>query len=372
MCSCKWLVPLILVLVVSCNEQPIALTPTVLVDEGVEETVTPDGTRAVAPTTSPPTETATATATPPPPTATVEPTPAVSVSLTTPEAEATLDVGSEVTVAGEVGPAADVLTVSLVAAGVSLVEDIVPLQETATTWETVLTVPETFTGRALLRITAAETTIERSVVLRRPATAGTSIELTHPSGDSAAVSGQVLFFTGQVQQPIDNELTIGVLYEECQVVGARQTFEVGEGGQWWGFVLIPDTVRGPACAIAYTGGFGTEGWRASVNHLTILQADDPAARDIFVGNFAFEEVVPGEVTTVYGSAYNTNQVDVHMEVGSRTVAAGTADVNPFGYWEVDLTLPADVPRGDEGFYVARTTYGDEVVEERSPFLVAAE
>lgn len=372
---------LTLLFVAACRQQPEGVPTATLPSADVEvgETAVPTNTplpptATIPPTEVPPTVTALPTETPVPPTATAPPptaTPDVTLAVTAPEAEATLEVGSEVTVAGEAAPGGEPLTISLEAAGVTLVENSVPLEENTTTWETVLAIPESFTGRVFLRVSqSGETTVDVPVLLERPATSGTTISLTYPDEESSAVASQVLFFQGRVQQPIDGEITIAVLYEECQTVGAQQTFEVGEGGQWWGYVVVPESVFGPACAVAYTGGFEEEGWRAASTPLTILEADDPAARGIFVGNFAFEEVSPGETVTVFGRAYNTDEVDISLQVGGQALASGTTDVDQFGYWEIDLTLPAGAAPGSDGFFVATATYGGETVMARGSFLVA--
>ena len=375
----RLLVFLILVLVVGCRQQP-ETEPTATLPPAEVETE-----EAVVPTSTPLRPTATPTATPVPPTATPLPTetplppadtptpvPDVALTVTAPVAETTLEIGSEVMVAGEAMPGGEPLTVSLETAGITLVENTVSLGSDTTAWEVALTVPENVSGRALLRVSqSGESALEVPVLLQRPATSGTSISLSHPDVETLAVASQVLFFQGRVQQPINREITIAVLYEECQTVGARQTFEVGEGGLWWGYVVIPETVFGPACTVAYTGEFEAEGWHAAATPLTILEASDPAAQGIFVGNFPFQELVPGEQAAVYGRAYNADEVEVSLQVAGQVVAEGTAIVDRFGYWETDLTLPADVA-GSEGFFVATTTYGAQTVVERSSFLVVTD
>lgn len=370
---------LILLLVVGCRQQPetepTATLPPAEIE--TEETAVPTSTPlppTVTPTATPvpPTATPLPTETPLPPTATTTPVPDVALTVTVPAAETTLEIGSQVTVAGEAMPGGEPLTVSLETAGITLVENTVSLGSDTTAWEVTLTVPENVSGRALLRVSqSGETAVEVPVLLQRPATSGTSISLTYPDVETMAVASQVLFFQGRVQQPINEEIAIAVLYEECQTVGARQTFEVGEGGQWWGYVVIPETVFGPACAVAYTGEFEAEEWRAAATPLTILEANDPAAQGVFVGNFPFQELVPGEQVAVYGRAYNADEVEVSLQVAGQVVADGTATVDRFGYWETDLILPTTVT-GSEGFFVATTTYGDETVTERGSFLIVSD
>ena len=331
---------------------------------------------APAPTpTTAPTDTAVPEATPTVATATPTAEP-VPLQVEAPAEGETLAVGSSVTVAGTAAPGAQQVTVALTAAGLTLVESAVTLGEEETSWQTLLDVPEDMVGNATLQATLADgTSVTVPVSLARPAaTSDTTLTLTYPMANTKAVAGHVLFFTGRAQRPYDDAITIAVLFEACQTVAAAQTFTVGEGGQWWGFVNIPETVFGPACAVAYTGPFAGEDWRAAHTPLTILPIDDPAARGVFIGNFPDAAVAPGEVLTVYGSAFNVpeDQVLVSLEVDGAVVVEGTASVDRFGYWETALTLPAGTTAPANGEIIAIAPYGDDPVTDTVPFEVVAE
>lgn len=159
--------------------------------------------------------------------------------------------------------------------------------------------------------------------------------------------------------------------EECQTVASTTSFDVGEGGQWWGYLVVPETVFGPGCAVAYIGGFAETDWRAAHVPITILEQDDPQARGVFIGNFANSELTPGDSVTVYGSAFNApdRQVHVSLQIGGEAVAQGTASTDSFGYWEIKLALPAGID-ATVGQFSATVAYEGGPVTETVPFTIA--
>ena len=373
------LLVLILVAIVGCSQQPTpTIAPPPVATSEAQPTPLPTETATSLPAEPEASPTASAVpSTPTPaasPTATSEPTAEPpELSITTPEPDTTLDAGSSITVMGEMPQGTGSISVTLRAAGLPLAESQVTTAAEDTEWQATLDIPETVVGPALLRATSDDgTSIEAAVQLTRSgATSATTIGLTYPDAQSTVVAGQVLFFTGQVQRPADNTVTISVLYEECQAVAASTSFDVGEGGQWWGYVVVPETVFGPACAVAYTGEFAQGDWRAAQAPISILEEDDPAARGIFIGNFADSTIAVGQPVTVYGSAYNVpgRQVQVSLQVNGTTVAQDVATTDRFGYWEIDLALPSGVSAGATGQYRATVAYEDEEVSASVPFEV---
>jgi hypothetical protein len=294
--------------------------------------------------------------------------------INSPAPESEVPVGTTLEVSGEVPAAADGLFVSLEAAGITLTEALATLVPGTTTWQVPLTVPDTAVGPALLRAALADDGEEVvvPVLLTRPsATSGPVISLSHPDATSTAVSGYALIFQGQVQSPIEGQVTIEVRYEDCETVAATQTFDVGEGGQWWGFVAVPQTVFGPACALAYTGEIGSDAWRLAQTPIEVVPDDDPAARGVLIGNFPDSDVPRGEPITVYGTAFNapSRQVQVQLIVAGNSVAQGTATADRFGYWEIDLSVPAGAAPGAEGEFVASLAYADGTETAAVPFTV---
>jgi hypothetical protein len=298
----------------------------------------------------------------------------LALAITSPAADASLATGSEVTVSGVAPAGAAGVQVALTASGLELATAEAEVQAN-NMWETTLVVPASMTGRARLRVSLADgSSVEKGVILTQAAaTSGPAISLTQPDEATIAVAGGVLFFSGRVQQPLENEVTIAVFYDDCQTAAAQMSFDVGQGGQWWGYVVIPETVFGPACALAYTGTLGEGNWRGVNVPINILEEDDPTARGLFIANFPEMEVVRGEPVTVYGHAFNVpnRQVQVSLVVNGVAVAQGTTTVDRFGYWEIDLTLPADVAVPAAGEFVVAATYNNGEVTQTVPFTAVA-
>lgn len=375
------------IFITACNEQPTATPtlqppPTVTASQPTAAPAATETTQLPSPTAEAPeqptvtsdaaTPTAVAETPATPATATAEPTsqPA-DLSITSPGEGDTWNTGSSVTVSGAAPADAGSISVTLTAAGLTL-DSAEASPDADGQWEVTLDIPATLTGTALLQATAGEDAIERPVQIELPgATSGPAIRLDHPQNTSTIVSGHVLFFTGSVQRPTDEMITIAVLFENCETVASTTSFSVGEGGLWWGFLVVPETVFGPGCALAYTGEFGDDDWRAAHAPIEILEADGEQARGLFIGNFADSEVTTGDSVTVYGSAYNApnNRVQVALEIEGAAVAQGTATADGFGYWEINLVLPPDTPINTTGQFRATVSYEDEQITETRPFHV---
>lgn len=379
---------IMLVLLPACNDAALSteqatLPPpaTTAANETPVVTTVVGSPTAIEPTTQPPpTSTvagsaATATATTkiePTATPTAQP---LALLIQTPEAESQFAPGSSLEVMGTAPQDAEIVILALRAAGILVAEAEVTTGNGS--WQGTLTIPDNIVGPAEIEARLGDgSAVRQPVVLQRAAaTAGPAVNLTHPSSDAMAVAGHVLFFTGQVQNPVNGELVVEVRYEECQAVGARQGIDVGEGGRWWAYVVIPETVFGPACALAYTGQLGEEPWQLAQTPVNILEHDDPEAQGLFIGNFNNSEVPAGAAVSVYGSAFSLprGQVSVWMEVGGEIVAEGTAGTDRFGYWETILMLPNRIPAGSNGRYVVEADYAGQTERaEKSFFVVPGE
>lgn len=338
--------------------------PTPTVETPAQPTATSD---AATPTSGAQTPAVTATATSEP---TSEP---VVLAITTPQEGETWNTGSSVTVGGAAPAGAESIDVTLHAAGLTL-DSAEAVPDADGQWEATLDIPAALTGTAILQATTGEdASVELPVqITLAAATSGPTMRLDHPQGTSTVVSGHVLFFTGAVQQPAEEMVTIAVLFEDCETVASTTSFNVGEGGQWWGYLVVPETVFGAGCALAYTGEFGEDRWRAAHTPINILEEEDQEARGVFIGNFDDSEVTPGDSVTVYGSAYNVpnNRVQVALQVDGASVAQGTATTDGFGYWEINLALPPDTAADARGQFRATVSYDDEEVSETRPFQIA--
>lgn len=376
------------IFITACNEEPTATAtleppPTVTVAQPATAPAATDTNQPPTPTAEAPDQ-PTATSNSTTPTAGAE-TPTVSVTatseptsdpaalaITSPGQGETWNTGSNVTVSGLAPAGAGSVAVNLRAGGLTLDSaDATP--DANGEWEVTLDIPATLTGTAILQATTGDdAVVELPVqITLAAATSGTTISLDYPQETNTVVSGHVLFFTGAVQRPADEMVTVAVLFEECETVASTTSFSVGQGGQWWGFLVVPENVFGSGCALAYTGEFGQDDWRAAHAPIDILEADSENARGLFIGNFANSEVTPRESVTVYGSAYNApnNRVQVALEVDGDSVAQGTATTDSFGYWEINLVLPPDTPANATGQFRATVSYEDEQITETQPFRV---
>jgi len=379
-----WVILLLAACTERAQEPTRALSPT---PEAAAETPvaqvtdTPEPTATLPPTAtvrSTPTAAPTATPEPPTPTAIVPtatataaaPPSAVPVTIDEPAAQTPVDVGSNLAVSGtgprENGP----VIVALEAAGLVLVETSA-MPDANGQWSAVLEVPTSATGDLLLRATAGGQTANQQVRVQRPSVVPPFITLVHPASDWRAVSGHALLFQGRVQRPPDGLVNIALLYDDCRRVGAEQSFDVGPGGRYWGYIVIPGGLTGPACAVASFGEPGEESWQAASVMLEVLPPDDPEARGLFLGNFPDDDVPRGQPVTVYGSAYNApnRQVQVGLEVNGRRVAEEIVVADSFGFWEVDLVLPASIQAGSSGQFVATVAYPGDPETMSVPFVV---
>lgn len=351
-----------------------AETPTVAATETPAPTATLPATATVRPTATPrpsntpepPTPTAlrptsTATSTPPPGT---DP-----LTIDQPAAASTVDVETTLAVAGNAPAGTQSVALSLEAAGVVIAESSA-LPNANGQWEGTLEIPANATGDLVVRAAAGDQAAGQPISVQRPNITPPFITLVHPDSSWNAVSGRALFFQGRVQRPPGGTITIALLYDGCQATAAEQSFDIGAGGRYWGFVIIPAEVTGPACAVAYFGEPGDESWRAATALLQVVAPDDPDARGLFLGNFPDNDAPRGQPLTVYGSAYNApnRQVQVSLRVGGATVAEGTAIADSFGYWEIDLTLPESVPAGSTGQIVAAVPYPGDPATMSVPFI----
>lgn len=371
---------LLILFLVACQREPDA-PPTVTPGPTATHTLTPVPT---VPTNTPippsPTIPPTPTNTPTPePTMTFTPAP-LTLSITEPTGEPTLPVSTTLTIAGNVSvPSPQPLIITLSSSGLTLAETTLTIGPEETTWQALLDIPDNVTGPAVLHAQLVEDVIAvERIVLTRVAPLGVRhIVVTRPDANTPLVSGQGLYFHGQVQQPINNTVNIAVLYNDCQTIAAHQSFNVGEGGYWFGFIIIPDTVSGPACTVAYHGDFtpGTfsEGsWQADSLETNILPIDVLDARGVHIATSPFLTAALSETVSIFGTAYNApgNLVQVQIEVAGRVVAEGMATTDTFGLWQIELAIPDDTPLGSGRFF-ATVTYPSGPLTSESPVTIIA-
>lgn len=245
---------------------------------------------------------------------------------------------------GQVSPdAAATVNITLQAGTTALVTGTAQVDPSSGAWLTTLTVPPFVTGNArLIASTEAENAMVDINLLPSNDPGGTILRLARPSAGDTLVSGHAAFFEGTALEVINETITIAILADNCGTVAAAQSFTVN-GGEWRGFIILPQELSGPACAVVYTGTPGTPEWRQTQVSVVLLTPDEAGASRIELGNPAFESYTAGETVTLFGLAVNTpdNEIQLTASIGGTVILPATAvEVDDFGYWEIELTLPA--------------------------------
>ncbi len=289
-----------------------------------------------------------------PPTAT--PTPVdVWVRIAVPEEGASVVMGSDVIVRGLVQrePEQTVWLSLFSATGRLLAETEARTGESS--WEAGFTVPQSVSGSALLEATVRNAAGEpiashqtRVELALDAATSDRFLVLTQPVVDETAVAGFNILFDGRVLLPANNTITIEI-WANCEERVAQQSFIMGRSSvsfPWQGFVVVPEELAGPACAVARAGEPGAENWREAQRFITILPQDDPEARGVRLGSPTENvNIAAGESLLLYGTALNVREGPVAVSVvldNGRTIAQASTTSDYWGYWEVTVNLPTDL------------------------------
>ncbi len=302
------------------------------------------------------------------------------VTITDPNAGASLNLGTTVTVRGLAQlPDGYSVVVSLLALdGQLLVE--VTAQLNSVGWEAILTVPESVSGAAILEATVR--TPAGDVV----ATDRFSVELVsdtdvadrylilfNPQANETAVESFLLFFDGEAHQPVNNEIIISVWGENCQTLIARERFSLRGNGYWQGFVNIPRNPAGPGCAIANFGAPGSPAWREVQQPINILTPEDEGAKGVQIANPPKDSVVnAGQEIFVNGTALNVEVGPVNVSVlleNGRVINQDVLTTDYWGYWEQTITIPVGVSGTAQVVANAGTPGEADYAEARSLFVI---
>jgi hypothetical protein len=307
----------------------------------------------------------TATLTPAAPTATLTPsaTPVVltpqptaldgpGVNITSPTDESEILLGSEIVVSGLVqsGLEHDFL-ITLSSATGHVLAEARPVVNELNSWQATLKIPHSISGRAEFnaRLIGADGLIVASDVLPvmlevDPDGTDRYLILERPDQAEEAVAGYNIFFDGLAQQPVDSLVTISLWNEACQNRVARQSFRLRGSGYWQGFVIVPVEASGRLCAMAHFGEPGNESWREAQVEIDILPPGDEQAMSIMVGNPPPEsKLVPGQSLLLYGTAYNATGREILVSIlleNGRLLTEGVTEADIYGYWEMELFIPA--------------------------------
>jgi hypothetical protein len=278
------------------------------------------------------------------------------VNITSPAAGSDLILGSQVVVGGlaQLGQNR-ALTISLISATGHLLTSASAEVSDVSSWQATLVIPPQVTGPAEIRAIVTGDNDEFLATNTQPVNLVLDAEnsdrylaLFRPINDENVVSSFNLFFDGRTLLPANNQITISILSDECQVQVARQTFSLGGSGYWWGLLGIPTNITGPVCAAAHFGSPGEDTWREAQVRLNVLDKSDDAAAGVFVGQpLPGQSLNAGQELVLKGTAYNApdNQVLVSILLeNGRVLTEGVATVDDLtynGFWELTLFIPED-------------------------------
>ena len=286
---------------------------------------------------------------------TPRPTPLVGpgVNITTPAEGGEILLGSEIIVSGlvQIG-AGQSLSVTLVTATGHTLDEIRAEVSDFNSWQATLTAPNSVSGKADIRAALIEAdgaigAVDVVPVMLQvdPDGSDRHLILHRPLQGEEAVGGYNIFFDGVAQQPVDNLLTISLWSEGCQNRVASQSFRLRGSGYWQGFVVVPTNASGQLCAVAHFGEPGNEEWRESQVQVDVLSPGDDRAFNVLIGNPPPESVLtPGDRLLLYGTAYNAPDREILISIlleNGRLLTESVATADIFGYWELELFIPAD-------------------------------
>lgn len=278
------------------------------------------------------------------------------INITDPNPNALLPLGSETEVRGLVQREADQsILVSLRSSNGRLLTEVAAVPNEVG-WQTSFVLPPFVSGAAIMQadLLDADGTLLSSyqvpvwLTLNKEAD-GRYLELFRPTFEETAVAGFNIFFDGEIFLPVNRTVTISIWTDECQTRVARQSFVLGASSRpiyWQGFVVVPQDLEGPACAVAHTGEPGTEDWREASVPINVLPPEELEARGVTIGNPPPDsEAIAGQELILYGTALNVSEgpvsVSILMENG-RVVSQTSFTTDYWGYWETAVNLPIDV------------------------------
>lgn len=350
-------------LISACNEQalptplPVAVLPTPLPATSTSLPATMDLTSIAsepAAATAVPTERIVdATATTAVTTAPTKAATGVGINITQPSAMADILMGSEIVARGLVQLDPDhTAWISLLALDGQLLAEAEAAVEDGF-WESAISVPDSVSGIAFLTATVRDGDGALVTENELPVNLALDVEssdrylaLFRPREGDPAMGGFNLFFDGRAQRPVANTVTISVWSDDCRTQVARQSFVLRGSGYWQGFVIIPQSVSGPGCAIAHFGTPGEESWRSVQIPLLIADNEDSAAGGVTIGNPPPDSrVTGGKDLLLYGTALNASEEEVRVAVmleNGRILNESSVLADYWGYWELLVLIPGDV------------------------------
>ncbi|MBK8905687.1 MAG: hypothetical protein IPM53_31180 [Anaerolineaceae bacterium] len=175
------------------------------------------------------------------------------------------------------------------------------------------------------------------------------LEMFRPQVNEKGVGGFNIFFDGEILLAVNRTITVSIWADDCQRRVAQQSFVLGASNRpvyWQGFVIVPQNLVGPACAVASTGEPGSETWREASVPIDVLAPTELEARGVTIGNPPPDsELIAGQALSLYGTALNVSEGPVSVSIlleNGRVISQGSFTTDYWGYWETAITLPLDV------------------------------
>ena len=171
------------------------------------------------------------------------------------------------------------------------------------------------------------------------------LTLIRPQPDLIAAAGHALYFDGNLRSDTGGRMHVAVLMNDCQEEVTDYSFMLNGSTFWQVYVILPENVDGPACAVVTKDEPGSEGWMAAQVPLTIYPRDDERGQSIaFAHPSAGQRFTGGQTINVNGVAYNAPNGEVHINVTTedgRVLADTTVEADRNGFWLLELSLPPD-------------------------------
>lgn len=258
--------------------------------------------------------------------------------------------GGTATVAGTAPTAGGEVTVELWAGPHLLAESTTTVNENGD-WRVELPVPLTVHGAARVRAVSLNETAVRPLELLPSEDDPLDVAVmgAQPLPEDTAVAGAPLFFAGNVTNAINRTITISFWINDCTESVATQSVTLDGSAVYWNALIIlpPFLDAEQGCASISTGDSTTGTWREEIIPLRVIQMEDDAAQGLItLGNRPDEPFKAGSTIYLYGSALNipdTTMTISWVGEGENAAFLNTAvEVDSFGYWDTDITIPAEL------------------------------
>ena len=306
---------------------------------------------------------------------------APSLRIMAPVAGEDVFVGQSITIQGMITPVPEeeILVRVLAFGGDELLRETAVAAENGD-WSVTATLPPQIIGSAQVMAQVADQPDAVAVQVNlQPPTAdiGPHVTMDRPTNGGKVVAGYAVLFDGQVVQALEESVTMAIQSADCRDAWTSNSIVV-PNGHWQGWSVLPPTAEaGAACAIAFTGERGTENAREIRMPITILDELDEQALSLQLGNVGEQLFLAGESAYFYGVAVQApdNQVEVslapdNLETSNAPIAQGTANVNSFGYWEINLGIPPDT-NSQQALLIVTMGEADDYREVRQVVFIQA-